>query len=76
MCVVCSRSGDLTAEGFQTVLRASLSDVLDGEKLATASANVRLWMGVGLLVAPTLGAQLLNVDVRYPYAVSQSMIEK
>jgi hypothetical protein len=63
----------LATEGFQTLLSAALSDVLQGREYAVASAWVRTFMGVGLLVAPVIGAKLLQRNIRLPFGECMSM---
>ena len=45
---------------FFTVMSASLSDVVLGQKLAAHSGTIAAYVGAGIMFGPWLGAQVLN----------------
>lgn len=45
---------------FFTILKASISDVFLGEKLARQSASIGLWIGLGVMFGPVVGARVMG----------------
>ena len=61
------------SNAFRTSLDASLSDVFEGPALAVASANVKMWQGVTMLMAPVIGGWLTQTSMHLPFVLSSAI---
>merc|ERR1719353_2274015 len=65
--------GALSGGIFRTSADAALSDVFEGKELAIASAQVKMWTGMALVVAPALGGRLAERNLLLPFVASAAV---
>lgn len=62
--------GPMCNNVFRTSVDASLSDLFEGADLAIASAQVKMWTGLAMMVAPAIGGWLTQQSLVLPFAIS------